>query len=56
MGNEKIIVEKNQGQPLLTEQIEGNSKKLYIETYGCSMNLNDSEIVASILSKQGYNT
>ncbi|MDO9274923.1 MAG: tRNA (N6-isopentenyl adenosine(37)-C2)-methylthiotransferase MiaB [Lutibacter sp.] len=56
MGNEKIIVEKNQGQPLLTEQIEGNSKKLYIESYGCSMNLNDSEIVASILSKQGYNT
>ena len=56
MGNEKIIVEKNQGQALLTEQIEGNSKKLYIESYGCSMNLNDSEIVASILSKQGYNT
>ncbi|MHB1147670.1 MAG: tRNA (N6-isopentenyl adenosine(37)-C2)-methylthiotransferase MiaB [Lutibacter sp.] len=56
MENEKIIVEKNQGQPLLTEQIEGNSKKLYIESYGCSMNLNDSEIVASILSKQGYNT
>ena len=56
MGNEKIIVEKNQGQPLLTGQIEGNSKKLYIESYGCSMNLNDSEIVASILSKQGYNT
>lgn len=56
MGNEKIIVEKNQGQPLLTEQAEGNSKKLYIESYGCSMNLNDSEIVASILSKQGYNT
>jgi tRNA-2-methylthio-N6-dimethylallyladenosine synthase len=56
MGNEKIIVEKNQGQPLLTEQIEGNFKKLYIESYGCSMNLNDSEIVASILSKQGYNT
>ena len=56
MGNEKIIVEKNQGQALLTEQIEGNSKKLYIESYGCSMNLNDSEIVASILSKEGYNT
>ncbi|MBE0424239.1 MAG: tRNA (N6-isopentenyl adenosine(37)-C2)-methylthiotransferase MiaB [Lutibacter sp.] len=56
MGNEKIIAEKNQGQPLLTEQIEENSKKLYIESYGCSMNFNDSEIVASILSKQGYNT
>ncbi|MHB1105900.1 MAG: tRNA (N6-isopentenyl adenosine(37)-C2)-methylthiotransferase MiaB [Lutibacter sp.] len=56
MVNEKIIVEKNQGQPLLTEQIDGNTKKLNIESYGCSMNLNDSEIVASILSKQGYNT
>ncbi len=56
MENEKIIVEKNQGQPLLTNQTEGNSKKLYIESYGCSMNFNDSEIVASILSKQGYNT
>ena len=56
MGNEKIIIEKNQGQPLFTELIEGNSKKLYIESYGCSMNFNDSEIVASILSKQGYNT
>lgn len=56
MANEKIIVEKNQGQPLFTEQIEGNSKKLYIESYGCSMNFNDSEIVASILSKNGYNT
>ena len=56
MSIHKVIEEKNQGQPLLTEQIEGNSKKLYIESYGCSMNLNDSEIVASILSKQGYNT
>ena len=56
MGSEKIIEEKNQGQALLTEQKDGNSKKLYIESYGCAMNLNDSEIVASILSKEGYNT
>ena len=56
MSQEKVIVEKNQGQALLTEQIGGNSKKLYIESYGCAMNLNDSEIVAAILSKQGYNT
>ena len=33
-----------------------NKKKLFIESYGCQMNLNDSEIVASILSKEGYNT
>ena len=56
MQKEKIIVEKNQGQALLTNEIKGNEKKLYIESYGCSMNLNDSEIVASILAEQGYNT
>ena len=56
MESEKVIDEKNQGQALLTTKIEGNQKKLYIESYGCSMNLNDSEIVASILAEQGYNT
>lgn len=30
------------------------NKKVYIETYGCQMNFSDSEIVASILSQQGY--
>jgi tRNA-2-methylthio-N6-dimethylallyladenosine synthase len=29
-------------------------KKLYIETYGCEMNVADSEVVASILSDSGY--
>jgi len=29
-------------------------KKLYIETYGCQMNVADSEVVASILSDSGY--
>lgn len=31
-----------------------NNKHFYIESYGCAMNFSDSEIVASILSKQGY--
>lgn len=31
-------------------------KKLYIESYGCQMNFSDSEIVTSILQKEGYNT
>ncbi len=31
-----------------------NSKKLYIETYGCQMNISDSEVVVSILEKEGY--
>ncbi len=56
MSEEKIIEEKKQGQALVTEQISGNNKKLFIESYGCQMNLNDSEIVASILAKEGFNT
>jgi tRNA-2-methylthio-N6-dimethylallyladenosine synthase len=31
-------------------------RKLYIETYGCAMNLADSEVVASILSDKGFQT
>jgi tRNA-2-methylthio-N6-dimethylallyladenosine synthase len=30
------------------------SKKVYIETYGCQMNVADSEVVVSILTDQGY--
>ena len=30
------------------------SKKYYIETYGCQMNVADSEVVASILGEAGY--
>jgi len=33
---------------------EGNGKHFYIESYGCQMNFSDSEIVASILSGEGY--
>ena len=29
-------------------------KKYYIETYGCQMNVADSEVVASILGEAGY--
>lgn len=29
-------------------------KKVYIETYGCQMNVADSEVVASILTEHGY--
>jgi len=31
-----------------------NSKKLFIETYGCQMNVADSEVVAAIMSKEGF--
>jgi tRNA-2-methylthio-N6-dimethylallyladenosine synthase len=53
---EKIIDETQQGQTLVKEKKKNNTKKLYIESYGCAMNFSDSEIVASILNEQGYNT
>ncbi len=53
---EKIIEENKQGTSLVLDQKEGNAKKLFIESYGCQMNFSDSEIVASILVNQGYNT
>ena len=31
-------------------------KSVYIESYGCQMNFSDSEVVASILAKEGYHT
>lgn len=53
---EKIIEENKQGQSLVLENKKENTKKLYIESYGCAMNFSDSEIVASILVNGGYNT
>ena len=53
---EKIIEEEKQGQSLALDVKKENTKKLYIESYGCAMNFSDSEIVASILSNNGYNT
>ncbi len=37
-----------------TESVNNSGSSVYIETYGCQMNLNDSEVVASILSANGY--
>lgn len=34
----------------------GQGRKIYIESYGCQMNFSDSEIVASILKKDGFLT
>lgn len=53
---EKIIEENKQGTSLVMEQKNENQKKLFIESYGCQMNFSDSEIVASILANEGYNT
>ncbi|NRD19488.1 tRNA (N6-isopentenyl adenosine(37)-C2)-methylthiotransferase MiaB [Winogradskyella eckloniae] len=53
---EKTIDENKQGETLILDKKEGNKRKLFIESYGCAMNFSDSEIVASILSEQGFNT
>lgn len=34
--------------------LQGEGKKLFIETYGCQMNAGDSEIVVSIMQREGY--
>lgn len=36
------------------EQGRDEGKKLYIETYGCQMNVADSEVVASVMEMDGY--
>jgi tRNA-2-methylthio-N6-dimethylallyladenosine synthase len=48
--------ESRQGEAFaLTENTEQFFEKyFYIESYGCAMNFNDSEIVASILHNEGY--
>lgn len=51
-------MESRQGEVLAAEQADrpdfSESRKFYIESYGCQMNFSDSEIVASILRKEGF--
>ncbi|MFT7102013.1 MAG: tRNA-2-methylthio-N6-dimethylallyladenosine synthase [Bacteroidia bacterium] len=60
MRNEEISVkdidETRQGEALEMITKTGNGKKLYIESYGCAMNFSDSEIVASVLIDEGFET
>ncbi|HAO04024.1 MAG: tRNA (N6-isopentenyl adenosine(37)-C2)-methylthiotransferase MiaB [Chitinophagaceae bacterium] len=52
----KTIDELRQGEAISLPEIfnESGSKKFYIESYGCAMNFADSEVVASILQKEGF--
>lgn len=34
--------------------LEGAGRKLYVETYGCQMNVGDTEIVVSVMQQAGY--
>lgn len=52
----KDIDETLQGTPTMVKTENSAGKKLYLESYGCQMNFSDSEIVASILTKNGYQT
>ena len=53
---EKLIDFTRQGETLELSQTKDSNKKMYIESYGCQMNFSDSEIVASILTKEGFST
>ncbi len=50
----KTIDESKQGSAFESVKNKDSEKKFYIESYGCAMNFNDSEIVASILFDKGY--
>ncbi|XP_072307968.1 mitochondrial tRNA methylthiotransferase CDK5RAP1 [Eucyclogobius newberryi] len=44
----------HQDPSYLSDMNHGNSRKVYFETYGCQMNVNDRDIAMSILQKNGY--
>lgn len=54
----KEIDESRQGEAITIDQPinKNNNRKVYIESYGCQMNFADSEVVASILTKDGFST
>lgn len=56
MIEEKEIDESKQGEATMLNSSNASGKKLYLESYGCQMNFSDSEVVASILSNNGYST
>ena len=47
MSESRGFTEKN-------KEIDSASKKLFLETYGCQMNVADSEVVTSVLQMDGY--
>lgn len=49
-----MILEEKDVDLKSTFQEEETNKKLFIETYGCQMNVADSEVVASVMQMAGY--
>lgn len=57
LGQNKVIDESKQGEATIIASPKiDNGKKLYVESYGCAMNFSDSEVVASILTQEGFST
>lgn len=57
LGHNKVIDESKQGEATLVQTTgQSNGKKIYVESYGCQMNFSDSEVVASIMTNEGYET
>src|SRR5213595_1514169 len=56
----KLHDESRQGEYFSTPDVAYSSKppsrKFYIETYGCAMNFSDTEIIASVLTKEGFSS
>lgn len=54
--SDKVQDETRQGEAFVPYNSDPNQykKRFYIESYGCAMNFADSEIVASILNKEGF--
>lgn len=52
-----MLEEERQGEATLLESKSSQERrKLYLESYGCAMNFADSEIVASIMQENGFET
>lgn len=50
----KSTVNQNINPQNIRPVFNENQPKLYIETYGCQMNVNDSEVVVAIMQQHGY--
>ena len=50
----EVLGEENVDDLKLTSKESTGVRNVYLETYGCQMNVSDSEIVASVLRENGY--
>ena len=48
------VLDEDLDKPRRTAEEVDGAQQVYLETYGCQMNVSDSEIVASVLRKSGY--